>query len=557
MECKLTIEMKRIRFIAFILSVLTIIFVCSEVYAQKLGSLPKKAHKIEDTKPAKQVKTVSKQVSNAASKSNTNTHNARKFPTGSNTNTKVNTNHNNKNNRTGKKATAAKNNSSINHTPKPKPQKIFEADCSYVSFSASGGEKVINIKSKGGMWSISKGNSFNWCKVSKNGNQIIITADENNYTSPRSDSFRIAQGHKTIEVHIHQDESSVNLNAPSNGLLSQFVNEMADGSEYLTVSTNHITFPAEGGVREVMVSSNKKWNTFFDLAFGTLLKEAGKVVIIVGKNDGNKRYDFFEIRTKDRSHKIYISQEASNKNISTNRLEYDATGGTQYVILSDNQWYLSSSNNPSWIKTEKDNGVLVVTLEPNKSHVSRTHSLIVTINGKKGIVNIVQKGKQANSDKTSVSNPDKRFRVGLELMGDFNRIWDKSWTLSWSTGILMKVGNINDVVNFSTGVRFSMMSYYAYYDPYTLGSYITIPVNLKFNTFKVGSGKFYIGAGYEYGFGLKGLDNIMDFNVGIGIQTRHIDWYLFAKDYFKYGDSIKWYFEKRQWRAGTAIAYYF
>ncbi len=121
----------------------------------------------------------------------------------------------------------------------------------------------------------------------------------------------------------------------------------------------------------------------------------------------------------------------------------------------------------------------------------------------------------------------------------------------------MKVGNLNDVVNFSAGVRYTMMSYYAYYDPYTLGSYITLPANLKFNTFKVGSGKFYIGAGYEYGFGLKDLEDTMDFNLGIGILTRHIDWYLYAKDYFKYGDSMKWYFDGRKWRAGTSIAYYF
>ncbi len=370
MENKLTIEVKRIRFIALFMSVLTIIFVGTEVYAQKLGTLPKKtqAEKENSVEPKKA------EVGNGTKGNNTGKK------TGKNTG----------NNKGGKKT----------HNVNTKQTFVFEVEPETLpEFGSNGGTATIKVKSKGGQWKISSNPSDSWCRIAKDGNEIRVTVLKNTSTSPRKDSFTIKQGSKSKTINIQQDA--------------------AQG--YMYPHTNNIIISAEGGVKEVSIASNLDWLTSGKLDFGTILKEKDKIVIVVAKNDGPERTGYFYVKANNLESRIKVTQEGSKvkspmppieKNISTNRLEYDASGGTQYVILSDNQWYLSYSNQPSWIKTEKDNGVLVVTVEPNKSKFLRSHSLIVTINGKKELIDIIQESKQTKNDKTSSGKQNKRFSVG-------------------------------------------------------------------------------------------------------------------------------------------------
>lgn len=97
-------------------------------------------------------------------------------------------------------------------------------------------------------------------------------------------------------------------------------------------------------------------------------------------------------------------------------------------------------------------------------------------------------------------------------------------TMSFSTGLRLRFGRHTDFLNFTIGVDYTYImaygdtyydnydygydygyNYYSYYDNYdsdygTVGHYVTFPVNLKFNLFRLSdSCKFYLGCTGEYG----------------------------------------------------------
>jgi len=71
-------------------------------------------------------------------------------------------------------------------------------------------------------------------------------------------------------------------------------------------------------------------------------------------------------------------------------------------------------------------------------------------------------------------------------------------------------------------------------------------------------GRYYVlGGGFEYGFaaGDKDVDNFMDWNAGIGINSRHVDWYIFYNLFF--GDDNAIFTGDYKDSIGTSLTIYF
>ena len=135
---------------------------------------------------------------------------------------------------------------------------------------------------------------------------------------------------------------------------------------------------------------------------------------------------------------------------------------------------------------------------------------------------------------------------------------------SWGGGMLFRTtflishnGEYYDRINLSLGARYMKYSYNYLTTKGDLGNYIVFPINLKFNLNRSDRCQFYIGAGYEYGMGLKDAPTFMDWNAGIGLCGRVVDWYIFYKQHFNTEDAGKFYFsDKYKNHIGTTVTFY-
>ena len=62
--------------------------------------------------------------------------------------------------------------------------------------------------------------------------------------------------------------------------------------------------------------------------------------------------------------------------------------------------------------------------------------------------------------------------------------------------------------------------------------------------------------GFEYGFGLKDVDNFMDWNAGLGINSRHVDWYVYFKQFLEC-NGVRIFDDDNKNRIGTSLTFYF
>lgn len=164
---------------------------------------------------------------------------------------------------------------------------------------------------------------------------------------------------------------------------------------------------------------------------------------------------------------------------------------------------------------------------------------------------------------------------GLELGIDFNKDM-----MSLAGGALVKLGHPGQAVNLETGLRYQ---YYTQleeeegyvYDPY-YGSgsyelsahYLTVPVYLDFNLFRVGSrSKLFVGGGMEFAFLLSDAstgygedlfnDRYMAWQARLGISSPHCYISCFYKRFLPEQGLFIYETDAAEHMGGLSLAFYF
>lgn len=151
-------------------------------------------------------------------------------------------------------------------------------------FSPPGSYKSVEVNTNG-TWNYD--NAASWVHLSKNGNQLAISVDENSGTTNRTSSITVRAGNKSQTIYITQT-----------------------GETRLEVSEKNLSFSHNGGYSIVNVTSNDSWRIGVGTAsWGHAYKSGNHVMVNVSKN--KKRYirrDYFTIKANDKEERVDITQ---------------------------------------------------------------------------------------------------------------------------------------------------------------------------------------------------------------------------------------------------------
>lgn len=143
----------------------------------------------------------------------------------------------------------------------------------------------------------------------------------------------------------------------------------------------------------------------------------------------------------------------------------------------------------------------------------------------------------------------KNFKVGIDADFGTNIDGESGADMFYSTGLLLRFGNVNNVFSLVTGIKYRwfrvMPEYDGYYDngeiewQYFAGG-LNVPLSFRFNVGKIANNSsIYLGLGGEYGFKMfpaKGMDGIVNNNYfsiypQFGVMWPHFELSCYWKTY--------------------------
>lgn len=250
-------------------------------------------------------------------------------------------------------------------------------------------------------------------------------------------------------------------------------------------------------------------------------------------------------------------------------VSFNGDGDEKFCAVYGNIDDYTVETNSKWIHVKKTAGGFLLKCDKNRD--SYRNGVVKICNYTYGCCTEVSVSQSSKGQ--GLPWYKGRFSIGIDLAADANYnmkgIGSKENSelfYSWGGGVMLRIGRVcwsdyrlTDVVNVAFGARYMKYSYNYLSLKGDLGDYVVFPVNLKLNTFKLGDKcRFYLGGGYEYGMALKDAPTFMDWNAGIGLNSRHVDWYIFFKQYFDTQDAGKFYFDNHyKNHIGTSLTFYF
>ena len=432
-------------------------------------------------------------------------------------------------------------------------------------FGCNGGTDYFHVVTNSS-WEISA-NTASWGHLYKDGNTLSLRVDPNNSTSAREDNFVIENDYETITVFISQEGRPETT---------------------LSLSTTNLSFDSSGGTQTISVNSNSDWRVgVVPNSWGHYTISGNQLKFTADCNSTtSSRSDYFTVVAGDKTVRVNVFQEkrAATLSVSDENLYISSSGETKTITVDSGgeDWVIGTST-AFWGHLSKNGNVLTVTIDPNNSTKSRSDYFTILSGDNRKIIEITQSGASvtnysSDTNKSVLSNTNDyynpkeswfkgRFSVGVELFGDLdvkleNKNGDnngKSHFYNYGAGLVFRIGKFSDILNFSTGAKWmgTGISSDIYENDSNLANFIVVPGNLKLNIFRIGGGvKFYLGGGFEYGFGLKDVDNFMDWNAGLGINSRHVDWYVYFKQFLEC-NGVRIFDDDNKNRIGTSLTFYF
>lgn len=289
-----------------------------------------------------------------------------------------------------------------------------------IVFNSSGGTKAITVQTND-TWQISS-NTNSWIRVSKHGNQLSLSAKENNSTSQRSGTIVIKAGNKEKAVNISQRGNQLNL----------------------SVSSDELKFDSYGGTKTITVTSNSTWQIGKNVAsWAHLTKNGNQLTIKVDCNtNASSRTDWLSIRMGSKEKRINVSQTGSSLNfsVSSENLNFGSSGGNQTIVVTTNGNWEIGTNTASWAHLTTSGNQIYVKVDQYSGTAYRSDSFSVKVGNQEKRIHILQEGIRPT---LSVSSDKLNFSSDGGLQTIFVNS-NMEWSLSLGTALwvhLSKDGN--------------------------------------------------------------------------------------------------------------------
>lgn len=242
-------------------------------------------------------------------------------------------------------------------------------------FDSDGGSRIIDV-STDGVWQISTA-TVSWRHTNINGNTIELNVDDNPGTV-RSDYFVVKSGSMEKRINISQTGKS---------------------ATQLSVSIDRISFPSSGGSKSILVSTDGLWRISAGTAsWGHTDISGSTIVLRVDANNGDKRSDYFVVKSGNIEKRINISQESSlatSLSLSKNELivakEGTPSGRCYSIDIYTDGINIVAETSAGWMDVDIVGGRLEITTNTNKGR-KREANVIIKSDKMQKRLRVIQQG---------------------------------------------------------------------------------------------------------------------------------------------------------------------
>lgn len=268
--------------------------------------------------------------------------------------------------------------------PRPTMEKVFKISPSTASFSPEGGTIVFAVTSSE-KWMISSGTQ-SWGHLTTVGNRLSLLVDPNTEASTRQDSFTLSSGNRTIRVSISQE-----------------------GQPTLSVSSEKLSFGSSAGSKIINITTNRDWEIGTNTtSWGHLTKNGDQLNVRVDSNTGSSsRSGWFTVKSGNLEKRVDISQAASavsSLSVSTDRLTFSATGGSQSITITSSEAWSIGTSTASWGHLSQNGNKLTVKVDPNSGVAKRTDWFTIKAGGNEKRVSIEQRPSSTSASTSSTKS---------------------------------------------------------------------------------------------------------------------------------------------------------
>jgi hypothetical protein len=178
------------------------------------------------------------------------------------------------------------------------PNTTLDATKKSLLFGSSGGSESLMVITNFHTWRVKS--SPDWCTMSKDGNNLFISCEENPHTEERSGGVDVIAGDMQLRINISQRAAVVILTpvAPIPVVLTT-----------LSVSKQDISFSSSGSSQNIEVTTNFATWDVNSLPDWCNSKKSGNILILTcHANTGEERFAWFVITADNRQVVLSVSQ---------------------------------------------------------------------------------------------------------------------------------------------------------------------------------------------------------------------------------------------------------
>lgn len=203
-----------------------------------------------------------------------------------------------------------------------------------------------------------------------------------------------------------------------------------DRTVHFEVSENSVKFSAKGGSKTLAITASDPWKIKSNNASWCIIhKEDRQLTITAQENlEFSSRSGYFVLECESETIRIDVRQRAAELylTLSTQNLNYEASGGTKIVTVTTNGSWSIGTNNYSWVHLSKEGNLLSALIDSNPNTTERSGWFTVKAGSIEKQVDVLQ---NAEAITLSLSQQELIF----DASGGTNTITVTTNT-SWSIG---------------------------------------------------------------------------------------------------------------------------
>ena len=253
-----------------------------------------------------------------------------------------------------------------------------ELESTTIVFDNQGGSNRIEVSSNVGKWTASVTIGNDWCGVSGNANELMVTATP--YTGKQ------------------QRQAVITLNGETGEILATFIVVQTGSDPVLDVGTVS-PFEKESGVQEVQIITNQtEWTVTVPgtSPWCTAHRSGDKLMIVLEANETGSTRTCELLLTASNGllrNRVRVVQFGDQPELilSQDTLNLNAAGGISTITVLTNRDWEAESDNAGWFTFLKSNNTLTLQVEENPSGTAlRSGEVTVSAAGLSKVLKIIQ-----------------------------------------------------------------------------------------------------------------------------------------------------------------------